>query len=88
MLLPFSRHSLRQMMSVSIPGTLTVFAGIVVLLAGLLYGGALVYIETRSPPATDPAPAGVSNVYTIVLVILLSGSALIVLGVQLVEYSR
>ena len=88
MLLPFSRPSLRQMMSASIPGTITVFTGIVVLLAGFLYGGALVCIKVLSPSVTGPAPAGASNVYTFVLVILLFGSALTVLGVQLVEYSR
>ena len=88
MLLPFSRHSLQQLISASIPGTITVFAGIVVLLAGLLYGGALACIEVLSPPATGPAPAGASNAYVIVLVVLLFGSAITVLGVQLVEYSR
>lgn len=85
---PFSCPSLQQMASASIPGTVTVVVGIVVLVAGLFYGGALVLMQSFSSPSTGPAPAGASNVYAIVFITLLVGLIITVLGVQLMEYSR
>lgn len=86
--LPFSRPLLNQMLSQSILGTILVLFGGVVLLAGSLYGMVFGLTELLSPPPSGPTPAGNGNLLHSVIVVLLIGSAIAILGGQLVGYSR
>ena len=86
--MPHLRPVLDRMLSRSVLGTVLVFAGGVIVLAGSLYGVALVATELLSAPATGATPARSGTPLTHVAVVLLFGAAVATLGGQLLGYAR
>lgn len=85
---PPSRPSLDRMLSGSVFGTVLVFSGGAIVLAGSLYGFAFGLLELLSPPPAGPTPAGNGNVLGFVVAVLLLGAAIITIGAQLIGYAR
>lgn len=76
------------MLSKSIPGTLLVLLGGVILLGGCLYGMVLGFTELLSPPLAGPTPAGNDSIFSSAGIIVFIGLVIVVIGGQLIGYSQ